>query len=88
MKLRDSSLTALVADELLHLVYQLTGPGHDHVGQLLVAVVPVVDAGERDHDQHRDQVLAVQHEVLLLHQVGHVPRHQAARLFLLYALQI
>ena len=73
---------------LLYLVYQLTGPGHDHVGQLLVAVVPVVDAGERDHDQHRDQVLAVQHEVLLLHQVGHVPRHQAARLFLLYALQI
>ena len=78
--------TCPICDDL-YLVYELTGPRHNHVSQLLILHVPVSDVRERDHHQHGHQVLTVQHKVFLLYKISNIPGNKAASLLLFKILQ-
>ncbi|KAH9401213.1 hypothetical protein TYRP_002807 [Tyrophagus putrescentiae] len=53
-------------------------PGDNHVGQLLVLERPVLVERLGDDHQQRGEVLAAQHKVVLLHQLGEVAHQEAA----------
>ena len=71
-----------------YLVDKLARPGYDHIRQLLILVVPVIDVGQRDDHQEGHQVLGIKNKMLLFNQICYVPGDQAAHLLLLNALQI